>query len=159
MKIILLIVSMLASTSVYAETVPAQQAKKNGVTTCSSFIEDLSKFVVKENDHGSLATWNKNKPDDRLYNALVAVKYTDGNSVAVINAINTKSGKCDGGYTTIFYLDKSCAVARETIFKEWKFYSQLAGLVVLENPSGAVSKVLLPAGAGCVTVSVETAYQ
>lgn len=159
MRKLFLIGSMFLSVAVNAETVPAQQAKVNGFTSCQSMVEDISKFVVGENNHGSLAAWNKNSTDNRLFNALISVKYTDGHSAAVANVAHGKTGQCDGSYTTVFYIDKSCSAARETIFKEWKYTGELAGLVVLENQTGAVNKILLPGGNGCVAITTEAVYQ
>ncbi|AGH81010.1 hypothetical protein PCNPT3_05340 [Psychromonas sp. CNPT3] len=70
-----------------------------------------------------------------------------------------KTGQCDGSYTTVFYIDKSCSVARETTFKKWKYSGELAGLLILKNPTGALNKVLLPGGNGCVAITTEVAYQ
>jgi len=157
-KIIIITSCMFLSSMAFAETVPTSQAKKNGFSTCSETVEGLSSFVLSGN-HSSLATWNKNDADERLFNSIASVKYSDGHSAAVINVANTKSGKCDGSYTTVFYIDKSCSAARETAFKEWKYSGELAGLVVLENQSGLVSKMLMPGGSGCVAITTEVAYQ
>lgn len=151
--------AIFLSVTANAETLPGQQAKANGFTTCQGMVENLSKFVVKENNHGSLSTWSKNSSDNRLFNALISVKYTDGHSVAVENVAHGKTGQCDGSYTTVFYIDKSCSAARETTFKDWKYSGELAGLVVLENQTGGVNKILLPGGSGCVAITTEVAYQ
>ena len=154
-----LLLSVLLSTTVFAETVPTKQAKKNGFTTCAPLVEQLSDFLVKKNNHGSVATWNSKSSDKRQFNTIVPIQYSDGNSVSTISVSQSKNGQCDGNYTSIFYLDSSCSVERETTFKEWKYKAELAGLIVLTNPSGGVDKVLLPAGSGCVSISRETVYQ
>jgi len=159
MKKLCVIGSLFLSMAANAETIPAKQAQGNGFTTCHSMVEGVANFVVGNNNHGALSTWNKNDADNRLFNSLIAVGYSDGNSVAVANVAHGKTGKCDGTYTTVFYIDKSCVAARETTFKEWKYAGELAGLVVLENSSGSVNKMLLPGGNGCVAVSTEVAYQ
>lgn len=141
------------------QTVPGEQAQKNGVRTCLTTLDGVAKFLFKETKHSSLATWNKVAADSRLFNSQVAVKYTDGHSVAVVNVAPTKAGKCDGSYTTIFVDDRSCPVVRETIFKDWKFADELAGLVVLKNKDGGVSKILLPSGSGCVAITTEVIYE
>ena len=159
MKKLVLFGALFLAVTASAETVTSQQAKANGFTTCRNTVEVLSKFVVGENNHGSLATWNKNSADNRLFNALISVKYTDGHSAAVVNVSHGKTGKCDGSYTTVFYIEKSCSAARETIFKDWKYLGELAGLVVLENQTGVVNKMLLPGGNGCVAITTEIVYQ
>lgn len=159
MKRLFLLGSMFLTATVNAETVPAQQAKANGFNTCHGMVEGVAEFVINENDHGSLSTWNSSDADNRLFNSLISVKYSDGNSVAVANVTHGKTGSCDGTYTTVFYLDKSCSASRETTFKDWKYYGELAGLVVLENQTGSLNKMLLPGGNGCVAITTEVVYQ
>lgn len=159
MRKLFLFGTLFLSVTANAGTVPTQQAKANGFTTCQNTVEGLSEFVVRKNSHASLATWNKNGADNRLFNALISVKYPDGHSAAVANVAHGKTGQCDGSYTTVFYIDKSCSAARETTFKDWKYSGELAGLVVLENQTGAVNKMLLPGGSGCVAITTEVAYQ
>lgn len=158
-RTILILAGIACSGLVQAQTVPGEQAQKNGVRACQQTVEELAKFVVKDHQHSSMATWNSKNADARMFNAQVAVKYSDGNSVAVLNVAPTRTGKCDGSYTTIFTTDKSCSVARETTFKDWKFSSESAGLVVLENKDGSVNKILLPANSGCITITTEVVYQ
>lgn len=151
--------AIFLSVSTNAETVPTQHAIANGFTTCKNMVEGISNFVINENTHSSLSTWNTKSADNRLFHSLISVKYTDGNSVAVTNVAHGKTGKCDGSYTTVFYMDQLCSVARETSFKDWKYKGESAGLVVLENQTGAVNKMLLPGGNGCVAITTEVAYQ
>jgi len=158
-KILVSFFLLNASLNVYAEdTVPGQQATKNGFITCKKTVDDIARFVAKDHEHSSLSTWNNKTPDTRMFNSNMNVKYSDGNSVAVISVSPTKSGKCDGAYTTIFPIAESCAVARETTFKDWKFFSESAGLIVLENINGNLSKTLLPVGSGCAAITTEVVY-
>ena len=141
------------------QTVPGEQAQKNGVRNCQRSIDDLAKHVVKENKHASLGVWNSKSPDLRLFNAQVVVSYSDAKSLALLNVAPTRTGKCDGTYTTIFYTEKSCSIERETTFKDWKFSGELGGLVTVENQNGSLSKILMPAGSGCITVTTEVTYE
>lgn len=159
MKRLLLLGAMFLTAAANAETVPAQQASANGFNTCHGMVQGVAEFVINKNDHGSLSTWNSSDADNRLFNSLISVKYNDGNSVAVANVTHGRTGSCDGTYTTVFYLERSCAAARETIFKDWKYYGELAGLVVLENQTGSLNKMLLPGGNGCVAITTEVVYQ
>ena len=157
-KIVVLMIALGVAGASYGQTTPGDQAQKNGVRACQQTVENIAKFVVKENPHGSIATWNKTNPDSRMFGAQISVKYTDGNSVAVLSAAPTRAGTCDGYYTTIFTDEKSCSVMRETTFRDWKFYGESAGLIVLENESGSLSKILLPSGTGCVAITSEMVY-
>ncbi|MCT8124563.1 hypothetical protein H1D31_00735 [Alishewanella sp. BS5-314] len=159
MKRLFLLGAVFLSAAADAETLPTQHAKGAGFNACLDLVDGLSKFVIKDNNHGSLATWNNNEADTRLFNALIAVKYPDGHSAAMLNVSPGKTGRCDGSYTTVFYVDKSCSVAREINFSDWKYSGELAGLVVLKNPSGSVDRLLMPAGNGCIAISTEVVYQ
>ena len=161
MRKLFLTSSMLLSAAVNAENVPNNQAKDQGFNTCGAMVNGIAEFVLNDNPHGALSTWHvsdDHSPDDRLFNSMIAVEYSDGHSIAVSNVAPTKSGKCDGSYTTVFYNASSCQVTRETAYKDWKYGGQIGGLLTLENDNGSVSKLLLPAGKGCVAVSTEVIY-
>lgn len=142
----------------FAETAVDDIAKDSGVHTCLKTVKDLAQFLVKDSTHNASVTWNIGKPDAHIVNAQISVKYSNGNSVAIINVAPTPSGKCDATYTTVFANDVSCSVARETSYKNWKFHVESAGLEVLENESGSLKKILLPAGSGCVAITTEVVY-
>lgn len=142
-----------------AQTVPGDQAQNAGVRACQRVIEGITKFVVKDNKHESLSVWNSKTPDSRLFNSQIVVDYTDVQSLAIINVAPTRTNKCDSTYTTVFATEKSCVVMRETLFKDWKFYGEIGGLVTLESKSGVLTKILMPAGSGCVAVTTEVAYE
>lgn len=152
-------VGSVVASATSAQTVPGRQAQENGVRACQKTVEEVAKFVLRENKHASLAAWNKATPDARLFNAQVGVSYGDGKSVAILNVAPTRTGKCDSAYTTIFTTETPCAVARETTFKDWKFGGELGGMVVLENKDGSLSKILLPTPTGCVFVTTEVTYE
>lgn len=141
-----------------AETVPAAQAKEQGFNTCRDMVELLSKHLVASNEHAAVSSWNTKDTDGRMFNSQVVTRYSDGHSFATISVAPTADGKCDGTYTSAFYSAKSCTVVRETAFKEWDFFSESAGLVVLINKDKTVNKVLLPAGQGCVALNTEIVY-
>jgi len=157
------LIAILLSSSVLsvsaADTVPGTHAEKNGFRSCQKTVDDIAKFVVKDKKHSSMSTWNKKATDTRMFNSQVAIKYSDGNSIAILNIAPTKSGKCDSSYTTVTTFDKSCAALRETDLSTWKFAGELSGLVTLENESGAVSIILLPADTGCALIKTETVYE
>lgn len=155
---ILLVIALAWSGLANAQHIPSEQAQKNGVRTCQRTVEQLATHLLDDRPHGSTATWNNKDTDGRLFNANVVVRYSDGHSVAVLNAAPTRTGGCDSSYTTVFVYDESCSVARETHFKNWLFSNELAGLVVLANKSKTVRKTLMPSGSGCTVVSTEVIY-
>ena len=155
----LVLLCSLGATAASAQTVPGRQALENGVRACQKTVDELAKFVLKDNKHASLAAWNKSTPDARLFNAQIGVSYSDGKSVTILNVAPTRTGKCDSAYTTIFTAETPCAVARETMFKDWKYGGELGGMVVLENKDASLSKILLPTPSGCVFVTTEVTYE
>lgn len=157
-KVVVFLIALGVAEASYGQTTAGDQAQKNGVLACQQTVESIANFVVKDNPHASIATWSKTNPDSRMFGAQISVRYSDGNSVAVLSAAPTRAGTCDGYYTTIFTDEKSCSVMRETTFKDWKFYGETAGLIVLENESGGLSKILLPSGTGCVAITSEMVY-
>jgi hypothetical protein len=145
--------------SALADTVPAEQAAKSGFTSCQKTVEKLAKHIIGDSENGALSTWHNKTSNSRIFNSQIILKYSDGNSVAILNVAPTKSGKCDGSYTRTFTHEKSCAVLRETLYKDWKFYGEIGGLVTLENSGGSVSTILLPFQTGCVTTQTEVVYE
>lgn len=143
----------------FADSAPGEQATKNGFKTCQKTVESIAQHLTKDGKHSAISTWNKRSSDNRMFNSQLAISYTDGNAIAIINVAPVSSGKCDGSYTRITNWDKSCSVLRETNFKDWKFFSELSGLVSLENTSGSVSTVLLPSQNGCTTIQTEVVYE
>lgn len=141
------------------ETVPSKHARQKGIVKCKHLVDDIANFVLRKHAHGSIGTWNKKDPDNRLFSSMMSLEFTNSHAIATMHVAPNAAGSCDGSYTRVVYLDKSCATARETTYKEWKDSGTLRGLTVLENQSGAVVKILLPAGNGCVAVTNEIIYR
>lgn len=150
--------SLALAGSAHAETASTGKAREAGFTTCAPLVEAMGKHASGENPHYALATWKNTETDERPFNSQVITKFSDGHSVSVLNVVPSKPAKCDGALTQVFYTATSCNVTRETTYKDWKFSSEGAGLVILENESGTVNAVLMPAGEGCVAVKTEVLY-
>lgn len=153
---LLLVITYSAPAS---ETVPGDQARKNGFRTCQKTVENLAQFITGNNKHASFSTWSKKSADTHIFNSQITVNYSDANVVSVLNVAPTKSGKCDSTYTTVGHFEKSCAALRETIFSDWKFSGELGSLVMLENKSGVINTVLLPSENGCTTIKTEVIHE
>ncbi len=141
-----------------AETTVEKQAKEHGYNKCLNDLADTANMLLKDHDHSSLSTWNSKSPNSHLFNSQVSIKYSDGNSISVINSTPNPSGKCDGSYSSIYTSEKSCVVLRETDFKDWKFKGEMAGLMSLEAPNGSKNSIFMPMVTGCVVVQTETYY-
>ncbi|MGH8528367.1 MAG: hypothetical protein ACRETN_00785 [Nevskiales bacterium] len=152
-------VSMALSQAAYAEIVPTEQAQKNGVRTCLGVVDKLANFIIGNHKHASIASWNNKSADTRLFSSQISLRYSDGNAVALMTVAPTKAGQCDAAYTSIWSVDQSCPVVRETTLKDSKYAGELAGLVALE--AGNVTQLLLPTpnGTGCTIVKTEVVYE
>ena len=159
-KVAVFLLLFVRISSAISETISTQQAQDHGFNTCLKSVDTIAKFLTGENKNGAVSTWNSKNTDGRLFNSQIVIQYSDGHSMAVINVAPTKSGKCDGSYTRVFTTAKSCQVARETIYKDWKFYGEIGGLVSLENTKGNVSAILQPhESGGCVAMLTEVVYE
>lgn len=157
--LLIAVMMTLASPLALAETVPEKQATAQGVSQCKAMVGLLSKHLAGENPHGAVSTWNSKDANGRMFNSQLVTQFTDGRSFASVTAAPTANGKCDGSYTSVFYSEKSCTLLRETTFKDWEFYSETAGLIVLVNAEKSVNKVLLPGGSGCISINTELVYE
>ena len=155
-KILPLIIVLACYGSASAEAI-GELARKNGVRKFQKTLEDVAQFLTKDSTYSALSVWNKENADAHIFNSQISFKYSDGNSVAIVNVAPTGSGKCDATYTSVFPTEKSCSVTRETDFKDWNFNVESAGLVVLKNNSG-LNTILLPMGTGCVAIKTEVLY-
>lgn len=158
-KYIIALISLFTFEMALANTLPGEQASKQGFNTCQKTVEKIAKHIVEDAAHGAISTWNKSSPDSRLFNSQVVIKHSDGYSVSFMSVAPVKGGKCDGSYAKIANSEKSCSILRETIFKQWKFFNEVGGLVSLENDSGSVSVLLLPNQIGCTIVRSEILYE
>lgn len=154
--------STLNPATAFAETSVSDMANKNGIKTCAGQIKTVADHTIKDRAHGSYATWNKSNPDNRMYDALTVMSYSDGDTHLSITASPNPVGKCDSTYVETFVQKGSCMLARENTFGNWKFSGDLNGsTVVLKNDNGSVDLYLTPAlnGSACMITKREMVYQ
>lgn len=153
---VLLLVPGLAFSA--EETVVYKQAVKANIVKCIGKIKEIGEFVVSDKKHSAVSTWNNKNPNNKLYNSVAVINYSDGNAISVINVAPVQSGGCDATYTRIYYNDKSCLATREIDYKSWKFKNDLNGVLWLTNENEALDVLLSNAGQGCLVMKTEVVY-
>jgi len=149
----------LLSGAVFAGQV-AEGAKEKGYETCSPVLAKAEKSIAGDNAYDNLSFYFHDATDHHLFNSQVVVKYSNGNYIGLINTIRNKEGKCDGTTNLVFTFNESCGSMRETLFKDWKYNQEVAGLLTLElsNSKGKKNLILLPQGKGGCTAVVSEVF-
>lgn len=133
-----------------------QKGYEAGFKDCARALERFITFVHEdEDDYGFLSTWSTKRPNDEMMTAMTAQAFTDGHGVTTFAAVKTAPGACDVTLTqTITLPELPCEKVRTDAFKDWKLYTELSGLPVLEDPTDTNTNVTLaPLGqTGCVIV-------
>lgn len=106
-----------------------------GFKTCANNASAVTKFLYDEDDFAYLNTWNQTDADKHTALTLTTKTYSDGASFATVATTPTPDGACDASFSQIFVLSESCAKLRDTTFKEWKFYGDLGGTPLYEDPT------------------------
>jgi len=127
--------------------------KSLGVRSCVSAISSMTKFMYDKDDFAYLNTWHKESADKHMSLTLTAKPYLDGTSVAAIAASPTPAGTCDTNFVQFFVVNESCPKMRDTTLKDWKYYADLGGTPMYEDPtSESVVVALASVQSGCLIV-------
>lgn len=155
-----LVVLLLWSPQIHAEdTALVKQANQVGATPCATHIGNLVKFVHPRDNYAHMATWNKADPAKRMFQGLTSEAYTDGRQLVNVAVTPNAAGSCDLSFTQIFVYQASCTEARETTFKEWKYYADISGVALYEDPtSPSVNVAFISSGPTCVVVKTGAMY-
>ncbi len=133
--------------------------KGKGFTTCAGNASNVLKFLHKNDDFAYLNTWNVKGADTHAATVFTVKPYSDGHSYASLTTTLRPDGGCDAAFTQIFFFTETCPKLRDTTFKDWKFYMDLGGVPVYEDPiSTTVVIALAPAGTGCLVLKNGTFY-
>jgi hypothetical protein len=133
--------------------------KGKGFIACAGSASTVLKFLHKSDDFAYLNTWNVKAADTHAATIFTVKPYSDGHSYSSITTTVRPDGGCDAGFTQIFHFTDTCPTLRDTTFKEWKFYMDLGGVPVYEDPtSTSVVIALAPAGTGCLVLKNGTFY-
>lgn len=159
MKLSLLIAALAtcapADAAAPARSPAVQQAYDAGFHDCAGAFDQLVKFVHEDDVYGYYDQWSTKAPNDSLASTLTIKQYSDGRAISSISAVKNSTGKCDAIlFSTIPFLDKTCASMRENLFKDWKLIKDFDGTSLYEDPTMPNSTVALtPLGpAACLIV-------
>jgi hypothetical protein len=140
---------MIASSTLFAEekathlSPAVQQGWDQGFRTCSKTLDELVRYVAPEQT-GHYGVWNKHDADNRMFSTILIKNYTDGKLIAAANGTKNKAGSCDANGVQIWTVPgKSCGQLRETTFKEWKYYDELAGIPMYDEGDGNAGTALI----------------
>ena len=135
-----------------------QRAKEVGVNRCADRIGDVIGYFHGEDSYGHLAVWHKADPDNHLFHGLTTQTYDDGRQISTL-AVAPQGEACDVSFTQIFVFGTACSEARETTFKDWKFYADMQGVALFEDPTAdSVTLALVPAGQACLAIKSGAFY-
>lgn len=152
---ILLNLTMIAAAQAAGSTLDAlQDLKKAGVTRCSEATEKTLTYLDEEHQSAYLTQWNETAANEHSTLLTLARTYDDTTAMATVTVTKVASG-CDVTFTQIFSLSESCAKLRDTSFKDWKFYHQLAGAALYEEQTSRNLTVsLVPQPSGCMVTKM-----
>ena len=112
--------------------------KDKGFKKCADATTAITGFVYKKETFAFLNLWNQSDPDRHAAITLATKTFPDvGPTFTTITAVPNAAGTCDGTFTYILVSESACAVIRETVFKEWKYYGEINGTPIYEDPTSA----------------------
>lgn len=158
MPVLILLLYLCFDNSAFAEdrkteTESGQQLREHGFKACAHAVDDIAHFVF-QSDFSYLNLWNQTNIDKHSVLVTGAKSYSVGKSLLTITATETQVRTCDASFTLVMPFQQECKALRDTVFKEWKFYSdKLDGIAVYEDPSTpTVDLSLEPIPGGCLAV-------
>ncbi len=141
-------------------TVVEETAREEGFKTCADALELVAGAAIADHKHSSHNHWHTDQTDGRMFTSLVSKYYSDGDGHVTITAAPVSSGNCDATYVETFALERNCMSARENIYDDWEFMTELNDTIVLQSESGGVNLYLTPQGSGniCLVSRREVVY-
>ncbi len=116
-----------------------------GFKDCAPQLDAMVR-IVHEDDaaYAHLGAWSKERPNDEAVNVVTAEQLPGATSVTSFTGVKSASGKCDMAFTQVMAApDVSCERLAKDLFKDWKFYGELAGSPVFEDPTTPSVSVIL----------------
>lgn len=145
--------SVMAVAANEAEYRSIEALKAQGVNRCAGAMSTITKFLYEVDNFAYLNQWNKGKPDQHSSQSLISKKYSDTVSISSITSSPTTDNSCDTNFTQVLVSSDSCAKLRDTLFKDWKYYHDLEGTAIYEDPTTeSVSLTLTAIENSCLIV-------
>jgi hypothetical protein len=154
-------VGVLAVALAWAQGVAAQEkdnqaveaAKQLGFRTRAKTVSVLTDFIYGKDSFSYVNTYNTKEIDRHALLMLTSKPYSDGTSVAAVTTSPTPAGTCDGTFVQVFMIAESCPKLRDTTFQQWKYYMDLGGVALYEDPSSdSLVVALASVPSGCLIV-------
>ncbi len=136
-----------------AEDDYSELLRKQGFSYCAPAINKVANWLIDQ-DAGTLSQWKEGGNADNHVGILMANKrYKDVNVFLHLGASKNNSGGCDLTFSTTYIFEQSCSSIRETTFKGWKYYGEMQGLAIYEDPTTTNVQVTFQStGSGCVVM-------
>lgn len=93
--------------------------------TCKNTLNALASELIGTKEH-RLLSYSK-QGDKELFNALMVLEYHDRTAHVNFSAMAKADGTCDANYTSSFFVNVPCALAREEVIKRFIYVGQLSG--------------------------------
>lgn len=145
---------------------PVQHARNAAVSSCLPALRDLSRIAV-DAPHVAFSTWNNQSANDRLFQSIVSLKYSNKiapRGISVLVAAPNSQSKCDGATVQIQPSALSCEkiarniTGRNIAGKTRLVTRDLAGITLIQT-SNSMRLMLMPTrGRGCAVVGVGVFY-
>ena len=152
MKYLKLMVALFVTSNALAveETDYARILRGNDFKYCASAVNKASNWLVGQ-DAGTIGLWKPRDADNHVGVLIASKRFSDTSSLMHLSAMRTAAGGCDLSFSLVYTFNKACSVLRDTTFKEWKFFGDVKGIPVYDDPTTSnVQVVLQPFGIGCV---------
>lgn len=143
-----------------ADTPFLQHAKQAGLQSCSTVFPALGELLTSGTQYNVQSVWNNEAADKHAVQALVGMNYAtqgySGPAAGVVFAAPVASG-CEGSMVRVAPFTASCPDISAKFPNGSKLVNSLGQVGVYELGNNGGNAMLLPAGNGCVVISVASA--
>ena len=143
-----------------AETPFLQHARQAGLQSCSTVFPALGELLTNGTQYNVQSIWNNEAADKHAVQALVGMNYAtqgySGPAAGIVFAAPIASG-CEGSMVRVAPFTTSCSDISVKFPNGSKLVNSLGQIGVYELGNNGGNAMLLPAGSGCVVISVASA--
>jgi hypothetical protein len=135
-----------------------QQGYDHGFHDCARALDKIVRFVeTEETAYAHMGLWAKDRPNDSTFTTVTSLGGGDGGGVNVFSATKNTNGTCDVVAVQNIFSTDPCGKLKDATFKEWKYFGDLRGSQILEDPTTPNADVVLtnePGNACLVTKQI-----
>lgn len=143
-----------------ADTPFLQHAKQAGLQSCSTVFPALGELLTNGTQYNVQSVWNNGAADKHAVQSLVGMNYAtqgySGPAAGIVFAAPVASG-CEGSMVRVAPFTASCADISAKFSNGSKLINTLGQVGVYELGNSGGDAMLLPAGNGCIVISVASA--